>query len=158
MKKITINVKDWLTRSWFFYTIVFFLCLVVIDHKTLLARQIIFNKYIFGEIDVSRPQMARQLFDLVNKWDSQDTEFFLSLGDLFAKHHYYGKAFTIYEKALRSDPKNKNAYLAIGSVLANMKMFDRAIMVWRAGQKLYPQEESFEESIQKAQSLKNTPP
>ncbi|MBF0522110.1 MAG: tetratricopeptide repeat protein [Candidatus Omnitrophica bacterium] len=89
---------------------------------------------------------------------SDDVPLLVDIGNMFALRNYLKMSFEFFSKALKLDPKNKEALISLGKFLANLKEYDKAISLWQDAAKLYPKDKRFPMLIDQANVLKNGRP
>jgi len=119
------------------------------NHKESLLN--LFELYIIIEED-----QAEKIFQLGKKVlkTNRDVRVILRLGGLLASNNYSKMALSFFAEAIHLDPKSKDVYLELGKFYGNFNKFDEAIIIWKEGLSIDPEEESFKELIKRAKELK----
>ena len=84
---------------------------------------------------------------------SRDAAHLVSMGSLFAEHHFNNLAGMLYFRALEINPHDKSAYMEMGKLYGNQEQFDRAVMFFQQALAIDPSDEGSRRNLQKAKEL-----
>jgi len=98
--------------------------------------------------------LKKYAYHMVNS--QTDPQVLTRLGILMAQHNVFNIALDCYIKVMRVVPDYKDAYLAAGTLLANLGKYDEAILLWKQGLSIDPSDQRFKKDITKALRLKGS--
>ncbi|HUI30827.1 MAG TPA: tetratricopeptide repeat protein [Candidatus Acidoferrales bacterium] len=85
-------------------------------------------------MNLKRYESAKELLNDRLQSDPSNVVMLCQLGDAYFKNGQQDSALVIWNKALTIDPKNPNVYKAVANTMAENRLFDKAIDVYRNGE------------------------
>jgi len=99
-----------------------------------------------------QPAQADRALTLLHQ-NAPGIQFYAVLTEVFSAHGIELIALDFLKQAIRQNPHDQDLYLLCGTLLANHDQLQQAIIVWRKGAALDPEDSRFEERIRKAKAL-----
>jgi Tfp pilus assembly protein PilF len=84
-----------------------------------------------------------------------DPEKLTKLGVHMARENVVEVALDCFKKAMSTAPDYKEAYLAAGTLFANLGQYEEAVHIWEIGLKVDPSDQRFKSSIAKAAAIQS---